>query len=188
MVLYSIIKPYNSFFVINIHIARQDFILNETAYWQYIEKMICNIPVDDDKTPTSPKFPKNLFSYIKSQKFESSNIATLRQNGQLHSDTKTKANILNERFQKAFTLATDDPIPNKGQSQYPLTFKFLTLYIRKYIFCKLCRCWCFVIVNLYITYHFFYVLPICCFIQYEILPCNMNIYHKKRIIWFYNTV
>jgi hypothetical protein len=48
-------------------------------------KMICNIPVDDDKTPTSSKFPKNLFSYIKSQKSESSNIATLRQNGQLHS-------------------------------------------------------------------------------------------------------
>ena len=90
-----------------------------TAYWQYIEKMICNIPVDDDKTPTSSKFPKNLFSYIKSQKSESSNIATLRQNGQLHSDTKTKANILNEQFQKAFTPATDDPIPNKGQSQYP---------------------------------------------------------------------
>jgi len=29
MVLYSIIKPYNSFFVINCHIARQDFILND---------------------------------------------------------------------------------------------------------------------------------------------------------------
>jgi hypothetical protein len=39
-------------------------------------------------------------------------LATLRQNGQLHSDTKTKANILNEQFQKAFTPATDDPIPN----------------------------------------------------------------------------
>jgi hypothetical protein len=55
-----------------------------TAYWQYIEKMICNIPIDDDKTPTSSKFPKNLFSYIKSQKSESSNIATLRQNGHLY--------------------------------------------------------------------------------------------------------
>ena len=41
-------------------------------------KMTCNIPVDDDKTPTSSKFPKNIFSYIKSQKSESSNIATLR--------------------------------------------------------------------------------------------------------------
>ena len=29
MVLYSIIKPYNSFFVINRHIAWQDFILND---------------------------------------------------------------------------------------------------------------------------------------------------------------
>jgi hypothetical protein len=29
MVLYSIIKPYNSFFVINRHIARRDFILND---------------------------------------------------------------------------------------------------------------------------------------------------------------
>jgi hypothetical protein len=50
---------------------------------------------------------------------ESSNIATLRQNGQSYSDTKTKANIINEQFQKTFTPATDDPIPNKGQSQYP---------------------------------------------------------------------
>ena len=29
MVLYCIIKPYNSFFVINRHIARQNFILND---------------------------------------------------------------------------------------------------------------------------------------------------------------
>jgi hypothetical protein len=29
MVLYSIIKPYNCFFVINRHIARQNFILND---------------------------------------------------------------------------------------------------------------------------------------------------------------
>jgi hypothetical protein len=29
MILCSIIKPYNSFFVINCHIARQDFILND---------------------------------------------------------------------------------------------------------------------------------------------------------------
>ena len=29
MVLYSIIKPYDSFLVINRHIARQDFILND---------------------------------------------------------------------------------------------------------------------------------------------------------------
>jgi hypothetical protein len=64
-------------------------------------------------------FQNNLFSYIKSQKSESSNIATLRQNCQLHFDTKTKANILNEQFQKTFTPATDDAVPNKGQSQHP---------------------------------------------------------------------
>jgi hypothetical protein len=28
-----------------------------TAYWQYIEKIICNIPIDDDKTPTSSNIP-----------------------------------------------------------------------------------------------------------------------------------
>ena len=31
MVFYSIIKPYNSFFVINRDIARQDFILNDLS-------------------------------------------------------------------------------------------------------------------------------------------------------------
>ena len=75
----------------------------------------------------SQSFQKNLFSYIKSQKSESSNIATLRQNGQSYSDTKTKANIINEQFQKAFTPATDDPIPNKGQSQYPQMPKLSSL-------------------------------------------------------------
>jgi hypothetical protein len=35
----------------------------------------------------------------------------------LHSDTKTKANILNEQFQKAFTPANDDPVPK--QSRHP---------------------------------------------------------------------
>ncbi|VDI42788.1 Hypothetical predicted protein [Mytilus galloprovincialis] len=87
-----------------------------TSYWNYIENMICGIPVDDNTTTISKSFPKNLFSYIKTQKSESSNIPPLRKEGSLTSDSKAKANILNEQFKKAFTPVTDDPIPDKGVS------------------------------------------------------------------------
>ena len=90
-----------------------------TSYWNYIENMICGIPVDENPTTISKSFPKNLFSYIKTQKSESSNIPPLRKEGSLTSDSIAKANILNEQFKKAFTPVTDDPIPDKGVSKHP---------------------------------------------------------------------
>lgn len=89
------------------------------AYWKYIENMICNIPIDDANSFRSKLIPKNLFSYIKTQKSESSNIPPLSKDGILTSDPKSKANILNQQFQNAFTPVTEDPIPDKGHQKYP---------------------------------------------------------------------
>jgi len=62
--------------------------------------------------------PKNLFSYIKSKKTETSTIPPLRENGELKSESSIKANILNKHFQKAFTPNTSQDIPDKGPSPY----------------------------------------------------------------------
>ena len=83
--------------------------------------MILDLPINDaDSHPQDrKKTPKNLFSYIKTQKKDNSDIPPLRKNGMLQSDTTTKANILNEQFQNAFTTITDTPIPDKGPSPHP---------------------------------------------------------------------
>ena len=88
------------------------------AYWKYIENMIFNIPVTDSDKTTFTKFPKKLFTYIKTQKTENFSIPPLRKNGLLNNDTYTKSNILNEQFHKEFTPVTDTPIPDKGPSSF----------------------------------------------------------------------
>ncbi len=75
-------------------------------------------PIDEHAFNTSKLIPKNLFSYIKTQKSESSNIPPLRKDNILRAESKTKANILNQQFQNAFTPVTNDPIPNKGVKKY----------------------------------------------------------------------
>ena len=88
------------------------------AYWKYIENMIFDIPVSDSDKPFFTKFPKKLFSYIKTQKTENSSIPPLRKDGLLKNDTYTKSNILNQQFHKEFTPVTDTPTPDKGPSPF----------------------------------------------------------------------
>ena len=91
-----------------------------TAYWQYIEKMIYDIPVNEpDQHQTVKSKPKNLFSYIKSTRTENSGVAPLKHNGTLVTDTQEKANILNHQFQSVFTNETNTNIPDKGTSPHP---------------------------------------------------------------------
>ena len=87
------------------------------AYWTYIENMIFNIPVQDDST-THTKIPKNLFSYIKTQKTDNQSIPPLRDQGILKTDNKSKADILNKQFQKAFSDNTNTAIPDTGHSTH----------------------------------------------------------------------
>lgn len=43
----------------------------------------------------------------------------MRKEGILHSDTGSKANILNDQFTSVFTTENEDHIPTKGDSPYP---------------------------------------------------------------------
>ena len=91
-----------------------------TEYWKYIEKMICDIPIDEPgQYETAKTKPKNLFSYIKSTRSDNTGVAPLKKDGKLVTDTEEKANILNQQFQSVFTDETDDNIPDKGTSPHP---------------------------------------------------------------------
>ena len=80
------------------------------GYWRYIENMIFDIPIPDQESNRFTKYPKNLFSYIKTQKTESQTTPPLRSNGILKADARSKAEILNNQFQKSFTPDNADPI------------------------------------------------------------------------------
>ena len=90
-----------------------------TSYWRYIENMIFDIEVREPDQPFKKKQPKNLFTYIKSQKNENTGSASLRSEGTLHTNPTEKANILNKQFQSAFTSEANTNIPDKGSSTYP---------------------------------------------------------------------
>ena len=92
-----------------------------SAYWNYIERIITDIPIDEpDQHITSKAKPKNLFSYIKSIRTENSGVAPLKSDGILVTDTQEKANILNmnNQFQSVFTNERNTNIPDKGPSPH----------------------------------------------------------------------
>lgn len=63
--------------------------------------------------------PKRFWSYIKSRKQESTGIVTLKDiDGLLHSDTPTKASILNQQFQSVYTKEDIHNMPHMGPSPF----------------------------------------------------------------------
>jgi hypothetical protein len=64
--------------------------------------------------------PKRFWAAIKSEKQESTGVAPLKnKEGFIHSDTTSKAEILNEQFQSVYTKENTSTMPDKGQSKYP---------------------------------------------------------------------
>ena len=80
--------------------------------------MIVDIAIPDQESNRPTKYPKNLFSYIKTHNTESQTTPPLRSKGILKADAKSKAEILNNQFQKSFTPDNEVPIPDKGQSPH----------------------------------------------------------------------
>ena len=74
------------------------------AEWQYINGNIQEGLANNNTKP--------FWRYIKSRKQDSSGVAPLREDGQLHSDSQTKANILVKQFKSIFTTATATTVPN----------------------------------------------------------------------------
>ena len=66
------------------------------SYWSYLESIIFT---DNSNEGQKKKF----YSFIKHNKTDSSGIAPLNDNGQIHSDPVQKANILNKQFESVFS-------------------------------------------------------------------------------------
>jgi hypothetical protein len=59
--------------------------------------------------------PKRFWAAIKSKKQESTGVAPLKnKEGFIHSDTTSKAEILNEQFQSVYTKENTSTMPDKG--------------------------------------------------------------------------
>jgi hypothetical protein len=90
------------------------------AYWNYIEKIICDLPIyEPGQFDSSRAKPKNLFNYIKSTHSDNSEVTPLRKESKLITETEEKANILNQQFQSVLTNETDLHIPDKSPSPHP---------------------------------------------------------------------
>ena len=62
---------------------------------------------------------KKLGALIKSKRTDQMGVAPLKDNGLLHADPKTKANILNWQFTSVFSVDDGSPVPDLGNSQHP---------------------------------------------------------------------
>ena len=76
----------------------------QRAGWQYINGTIQEGLASNNTKP--------FWCYIRSRKQDCSGIAPLREDGQLHSDSQTKADILLKQFKSVLTTATATTIPN----------------------------------------------------------------------------
>ena len=81
------------------------------AYYQYINSMIGESIHNGGNL-------KKVWSFIKSKKNDNSGVAPLKKNGIVHSDSQTKADILNTQFSSVFTKGGMSNVPNIGTSKY----------------------------------------------------------------------
>ena len=73
------------------------------AEWQFINGKILQGLEQKDKKP--------FWRYIKARKQDNTGVAPLKDKGQLHADSQTKANILLSHFKSVFTKALSTPSP-----------------------------------------------------------------------------
>ncbi|KAI0221088.1 hypothetical protein LSAT2_027493 [Lamellibrachia satsuma] len=81
------------------------------AYYQYINSMIGESNQNGGNL-------KKFWSFIKSKKNDNSGVAPLKKNGIVHSDSQTKADILNTQFSSVFTKGGKINVPNLGTCKY----------------------------------------------------------------------
>ena len=62
--------------------------------------------------------PKKFFTFCKSKKCDSQGVAPLKKNGLVHSDSRTKANILNHQFASVFTKENLQNLPQLDPNKY----------------------------------------------------------------------
>lgn len=89
------------------------------AHWTYVNESLSN-SLEEGKN-------KSFWKYIKSKRNDNVGVSALRKNGQLHQDSKSKAEILNDQFKSVFTKQDHlEETPNLNEPRYP---KIDDLYI-----------------------------------------------------------
>ncbi len=84
----------------------------QKGYLDYINNMFDNI---DDRAQNKKRF----YRFCKAQRKDQFGVPPLKSNGQVITDPKQKADLLNNHLSNAFTRENLDNIPNKGDSPFP---------------------------------------------------------------------
>ena len=63
--------------------------------------------------------PQNFWQYIRSKRCDDTGVASLLSDGKLHSDSISKARVLNGQFSSVFTTENITDLPNLGPSPHP---------------------------------------------------------------------
>ena len=90
---------------------------------QKLQRVTCrdayNSYIRDIISPDIQERPKRFWSYITSKKCDNNGVAPLRDtDGLIHSDTKRKAEILNQQFSSVFTQEPSENLPDLGISPH----------------------------------------------------------------------
>jgi len=83
------------------------------AYWSYVESIIS--PMQEENTSR-----KRFWTFIKHRRVDNNSVGTLKENGEMISDPKDKADTLNRQFESVFTTETpltDEIISNTRYNQ-----------------------------------------------------------------------
>ena len=86
--------------------------MQRLAYRKFTEQIF-----DPDNCDRSKK---KFWHFVKQKRKDSCNIAPMRRDGVLISDSLGKANILNKQYSSVFTPVKDDPIPTSPTDGFPV--------------------------------------------------------------------
>ena len=81
------------------------------AYNQYVYDIVCSDPSRGNN--------KKIGALVKSKRCDQMGVSPLKEGGFLHTDPKTKANILNRQFTSVFSADDNSPLPDLGSSLHP---------------------------------------------------------------------
>ena len=87
-------------------------------HWKYTESLLNIEQTSVDNPRQKPDTSKKFWSYIKSKRKDFCSVPPLKKEGVLISDSKGKADILNEQYSSVFTTS-NLPLPNVGSSPFP---------------------------------------------------------------------
>ena len=74
---------------------------------------------DAEETGNKPSLSKRFYTYLKNNKTDKNGIASLRDEGMLHSNPRDKAQIRNKQFQSGFTPESALPLSALAQNILP---------------------------------------------------------------------